>query len=280
MKLEGKTCLITGANSGLGFATAKRFAAEGANVILVCRDKEKLESTKQAIFKQTPSAMLGGVAADLSNLNSVKLLVDEVKRNYTSLDILFNNAAVMKMERSITPDGFETMFQTNYLTPFLLSTELSELMKKKAPSQIINMAVPSPKQRVNFNDLQFEQKFNSFNAFFQTKLYLLLFSLELSDRLMESGVNVNCLEPGAFRSNLSREAPGIIQWLAGLFSNTADDASKFVKILAENTDQPGMTGKVFSRDKAKTITEYWQDRTIREKLWNETVSLVSRKNNN
>jgi NAD(P)-dependent dehydrogenase (short-subunit alcohol dehydrogenase family) len=276
MKLEGKTCLITGANSGLGFAAAKRFASLGAHVILVCRSKTRVDESIQSIREIVPTASLDGMEADLSNLLSVRNLVDQVNRKYSALDILFNNAAVMKMERTTTPDGFETMFQTNYLAPYILSTGLVELMKKRTPSQIINIAVPSEKVQINFDDMQFAQKFNSLEAFFQTKLYLLLFSLDLSKKLAGSGVGVNCLDPGPFRSNLSREAPGYFRLLLNLFGSSSDTASQFVQKLAEKTDQPGFTGKVFVKDKEKPLTDYWKDSAVHKRLLDSTESLISR----
>lgn len=278
MKLEGKTCLITGANSGLGLATTKRLAAQGTRVILVCRDAEKVEKTIQVIRAETPAALLDGLDADLSSMSSVRSLIERLNQNYGPLNILINNAAVMKMKREVTPDGFEAMFQTNYLTPFLLSTGLTGLLEKGKPSQIINIAGPSPKQRVIFSDLQFEQKFSSINAFFQTKLYLLLFSLELSDRLAGSGVTVNCMEPGGFRSNLTREAPGLIRWLFGKVSPTAESASEYIQAFIEKADQSAMTGRVFTKDKEKPVVEYWKDKVTREQLWNETEMLISRVN--
>jgi NAD(P)-dependent dehydrogenase (short-subunit alcohol dehydrogenase family) len=280
MKLDGKTCLITGANSGLGLAIAKNLAVQGARVILVCRDSEKVEKTMEVIRTQTPAALLDGLVADLSSMSSIRSLIDQLNQNYGSLNILINNAAVMKMKREITPDGFESMFQTNYLAPFLLSTGLTGLLEKGKPSQIINIAVPSPKQRVNFCDLQFEQKFSSYSAFFQTKLYLLLFSLELSNRLAGSGVKVNCMEPGGFRSNLTREAPGLIHWLFRKVSPTAESASEYIQNFMEKADKTSMTGRVFSKDKEKPVVDYWKNRAIREQLWNETEKLISRMNKN
>jgi NAD(P)-dependent dehydrogenase (short-subunit alcohol dehydrogenase family) len=279
MKLEGKSCLITGANSGLGFATVKRFAAEGAHIILVCRDAAKTETTMQAIRADSPSARLDGFVADLSSIKSTKNLVDQVRSSFGSLDVLINNAALAKLSRTITRDGFETMIQTNYIAPFILSNGLVGLMTKDSPSQIINIAGSSPKLRVNFEDLQFEQKFSSLDSFFQTKLYLLLSSLELSEKLAGSNLAVNCMEPGAFQSNLSREAPGFLRWIAGAFSATPESASRYVQIMVEKTGQPGFTGRVFSRDKEKPVVDYWKDKSVRKKLWDETETLISHSTN-
>jgi NAD(P)-dependent dehydrogenase (short-subunit alcohol dehydrogenase family) len=275
MKLVGKTCLITGANSGLGFATAKRFAELGMHVILVCRDATKVEASINAIRKEVPEALLDGLAADLSSVHTVNHLVDEVNRKYASLDILFNNAALMKKERTITPDGFETMFQINFIGPYILSKGLVGLLQKNTPAQIINIAVPPDKMRINFDDLQFVHKFKTLDAFFQTKLYLLLFTQNFSHRLSGSGVIVNSLDPGPFRSNISREAPGLLRLMFNFVSTSAENASHYVQNLAEKADLPEISGKVFVKDNEKPLTDYWLDGAVQERLLKEIESLLS-----
>ena len=120
MTFTGKNCLITGANSGLGFAVSKKFASMGANTILVCRNEEKGKNALLEIKKETPNASVDLMICDLASMKSIQSFIGDIKGKYSKLDLLFNNAAVMKRKRTVTEDGFEMMFQVNYLAPFIL----------------------------------------------------------------------------------------------------------------------------------------------------------------
>jgi len=202
MSLSGKICVVTGASSGLGLATTKQFTRLGAKVILICRDPEKGENAISEIQREVPNASVELMISDLTSFESVRNFIEKFKTNRSQLDILFNNAAVMKMQRTVTRDGFETMFQTNYLAPFILTMSFLDLLKKSAPAQVINIAVPSHKLRLDFNDLQSSNHYGAWDSFFKTKLCLLLFTIELSRRVDGSGVTVVSTAPGSFKSNL------------------------------------------------------------------------------
>ena len=120
MTFSGKNCLITGANSGLGFAVSKRFANMGANTIMLCRSKEQGENAVLEIRRETPNASVDLMICDLASMKSLQSFIEDFKAKYSQLDALFNNAAVMKRKRTVTEDGFEMMFQVNYLAPFIL----------------------------------------------------------------------------------------------------------------------------------------------------------------
>jgi NAD(P)-dependent dehydrogenase (short-subunit alcohol dehydrogenase family) len=124
MLFSGKNCLITGANSGLGFAVSRKFARRGAHTILLCRDIARGEEAVQMILQETPNASVDLMICDLSSMDSMQSFITDFKAKYSRLDILLNNAAVMKRKRTVTEDGFEMMFQVNYLAPFMLMNSL------------------------------------------------------------------------------------------------------------------------------------------------------------
>ena len=128
MTLLGKNCLITGANTGLGLAVSKKIANMGANTIMLCRNKEKGENAILEIKKETPDASVELMICDLSSMKSIQSFIEEFKGKYSKLDLLYNNAAVMKQKRTVTEDGFEMMFQVNYLASFILMNSLLELL--------------------------------------------------------------------------------------------------------------------------------------------------------
>ena len=148
LNLEEKTCLITGANSGLGFAVSKRFAKLGANTILLCRSKEKGENAVLKIKKETPSASVELMICDLSSMKSIQSFIKDFQTEYSKLDILYNNAAVMKQKRTVTEDGFEMMFQVNYLSSFILMNSFHGLIENSSSPYVINNGILSESQRL------------------------------------------------------------------------------------------------------------------------------------
>lgn len=139
---------MTGANSGLGFEVARRLAGHGADTILLCRSREGGEAAVRQIEKESPAASVELAICDLSSLSSIRAFVDDLARRHPKLDLLYNNAAVMKPNRTTTGDGFETMFQVNYLAAFVLMTSLLDLLRQGTSPLIINSASPPGKLRL------------------------------------------------------------------------------------------------------------------------------------
>ena len=152
---SGKNCLITGANTGLGLAVSKKFARLGARTILLCRNKEKGQKALDEIKNEIPNALVDLMICDLSSMGSIQSFIKEFREKYSKLDVLFNNAAVMKQKRTLTSDGFEMMFQVNYLAPLMLMNAFLESLKNSSSALIINNGRPADKYRLDFADLQF-----------------------------------------------------------------------------------------------------------------------------
>jgi len=276
MKYTGKTSLVTGANSGLGFAVAKQLAAQGADTILVCRNREKGENALLEIKRELPKVSVKLVICDLASLGSVQSLTMEIQEKYSKLDILYNNAAVMKQKRTLTGDGFEMMFQVNYLAPFALMNAFLPLLKKSAAPYIINNGRPSDKLRLEMDDLQFSKNYSMYNSFFKTKLCLLFASLELSRRKVSEGIAVTMIDPGPFKSDLVRDMP-IMGWLKNIFSAPVEKAAENLLYHITPGEAKDKNGKVFKEREEAPLTDYWNDKTISEKLWSQTESLLENK---
>jgi len=273
MTFSGKNCLVTGANSGLGFAVSKKFASKGANTILVCRNKEKGENALLEIKKETPNASVDLMICDLASMKSIQSFIMDLKGKYSKLDLLFNNAAVMKRKRTVTEDGFEMMFQVNYLAPFILMNSLLELLKNGSSPQIINNGRPADDLRLDFDDLQFSKKYQMYNSFFRTKLCHLFSSLELSRREESDGISVTMADPGPFKSNLVRDVPWF-GWAKNLFSASVDTAAENILFVVSLSEAERGTGKVFQERQEKPLTPYWQDTDVSQRLWSITETLI------
>lgn len=275
MNLSDKICLVTGASSGLGLAVTKNFAKSGAIVVLVCRDSQKSRDALAEVKREVPDAKLELMYCDLSSIKSIQDFLQKFKETHSSLNVIFNNAAVMRQHRTVTEDGFEMMFQTNYLAPVLLTTSFMDLLKNSSNAQIINIAVPPEKLRIDFEDLQFQKKYKPYEDFMRTKLYLLLYSLELSKRLADTGIIVNSINPGLFKSGLRRESPWLLGMITDLFAISADKAAENIVLHASSDKVQAKSGKVFDGKLEKTLTSYWNDYIIRNRLWAITETLIN-----
>ncbi len=279
MDLSKKRILITGASSGLGLATAKKFAELGAHIILLCRNDDKGRNVIKTIKQAVPDAKLSLYIVDLSSFDSVNNFVKQIKEKYQRLDILINNAAVMKQKRTLTKDGFETMFQVNFLSPVLLMTKLLPLLNQSNCGQIINITLPSSKLRLDFNDMQFEKNYKSFDAFFLTKLALLLYSLKISRLASFDKIKITSAVPNTkpFKSDLGREAPFFVKIVKNLISIPVDNVIENMVYIVEHGINNRETGKIFEGKKIINPTDYWKNEEIQKKVYTLANKCIEQK---
>lgn len=272
--LKDKKCLITGASSGLGLELTKLFIKAEAEVIMLCRDKEKSMAIVKNLLKDYPKAKIQLELADFNSIKSLKYFIVSFKKRYSSLDILINNAGLLKAKITKTNDGFESMFQVNYLAPFILTNSLVDLLKSGNNPHIINIALPSEKLRLDFDDIQSMKNFRPMTNLLKTKLCFFLFSIELSNRINNLGIKVITGIPNAkpFKSNLGREMPFFMGLVMNLISvRTEDIAINIPNVLLQDNIK---TGYIFKGQKGISLTHYWQNNDIRNKLWLETECLL------
>lgn len=276
MDLDGKTCLITGANSGLGFAVTKSMALQNAHIILSSRTTQEGEQAINEIKREIPNASLELIACDLASMKSIQKFTDELKEKHSKLDILFNNAAVMKQKRATTEDGFEMMFQVNYLAPFVLMISLLDLLKNGSSPCIIGNGRPSDKLRLDMDNLQFTKSYKMYQSFFHTKLCLLFACMELSRMPERDKIEVTMIDPGPFKSGLVRDVP-LAGWIKNLFSAPVDKAAENILFHLTGEETNDLNGKVFKEKHEYPINKYWGDSKISEQLWSLTEALLKGK---
>ena len=214
--LDGKTALITGANSGLGLAAAIVLARHGARVIMACRNAAKAEAAAQRV-RSTATGPVEVVSLDLASLASVDKCASELLANEQSLDLLVNNAGLMAIDEARTEDGFEMQFGVNHLGHFALAAKLFPLLASTPGARIVNHSSYGHRAgKLRLDDLFFEQRrYSRWPAYFQTKLANLLFSLELHRRLEAADSQVKALtaHPGTTRTDLGHEGHGITNFV-------------------------------------------------------------------
>lgn len=184
-ELSGKVAVVTGANSGLGFETAKALALKDAHVVLACRNLEKAETAQTALWQVAPHAAIDIKQLDLADLRSVQTFSREFKQHFHRLDMLFNNAGVMALPtRQLTADGFEMQFGTNHLGHFALTGHLLPLLLETPESRVVTTSSIAYRMgRMQFSNLNAENTYQRWMAYGQSKLANLIFALEL-DRLL------------------------------------------------------------------------------------------------
>ncbi len=203
---SGKTVFITGANTGLGFETARILALHGARVLIGCRSAEKAEKAMKKIREEAPHADLTFVALDLNSLDSVKKAAEQV-RNEKQLDILINNAGIMTPPFRRTDDGFESQLGVNHFGHFALTGWLLPKMLEQKNGRIVSLSSLGHKTgKINFDDIQCEGKYDAMERYTMSKLANALFVRELNKRLIAKGSNVVCVasHPGVADTELSR----------------------------------------------------------------------------
>ena len=199
--LTSKIAIVTGANSGIGFETAKALGAKGAEVVLACRNLEKADLAVKEIRSMTRKARLEIIQLDLADLASVRMFVETFKSKYQSLDLLINNAGIMIPPFTKTADGFEAQFGANHLGHFALTGLLLDVILTTPNARIVNVSSSAHRMgtgTIDFNNLNAEKGYHPANAYAQSKLANLLFTLELNRKLVEIGsdVIVTAAHPG------------------------------------------------------------------------------------
>jgi NAD(P)-dependent dehydrogenase (short-subunit alcohol dehydrogenase family) len=276
--MDGKVCLITGATSGIGKATAMGLADMGASVVMVGRDRDRGEAALAEIKEGSPNASVDLMLADLSSQEEIRRLADEFKETYPRLDVLINNAGVIRSKRVTTVDGIEMTFAVNHLAYFLLTNLLLDVLKASAPSRIVNVA--SGEQRngtIDFDDLQGEKGYKTAKAYGQSKLATVLFTYELARRLEGTGVSANCLHPGVVGTNLGSGVSGVfgftVRALTPLMKSPEKGAETSI-YLASSPEVEGLSGRYFVKKAEARSSDASHDERLARRLWEVSAELA------
>ena len=189
---------------------------------MICRSRERGEAACREIIAATKNNRVQLVVADLALQEDVRRAADEVKRLHPKIHVLINNAAVFLPKRELTPDGVEKTFATNYVSHFLLTHLLLDNVKAAAPSRIINVSTKTTGIKVLFDDLMLEKSFSTMSAVGQSKMGQILFTQELAQKLLGTGVTVNALHPGLVKTPLLDDVPKWMKFVFHIMSTTPE----------------------------------------------------------
>lgn len=276
--MKGKICMITGANSGIGKATALGLAKMGATIIMVCRNKDRGEKALEDIKKEVENGTVDLMIADLSTQKAIHQLVKEFKERYQFLHVLINNAGVNLSRCVLTEDGIETTFAVNYLAQYLLSNLLLDVLQASSPARIVNVASSVLAKNIDFENLNGEKHYRQLNAYGQSKLAVILLTYELSRRIEGTGVTVNCLHPGYVKTNMIKNFRKFVKYfypLIGLFMKKPKKGAKTSIYLASSSEVEGVSGKYFKKRKEVESMKAVYDEEIAKRLWDVSIALTN-----
>ncbi len=271
--MSKRVFLVTGATSGIGKALAFDLAKTGETVLLTARDQERRNMVHEEIMSEIQNPNVELLSCDLSSFGSIKNFAAFVKSKYPKIDVLINNAAVVKRERTVSIDGHEMMFATNHLGPFLLTNLLLDSLKASGSARILNITAPSS-TKPNFEDLDSKESFNYLNVFGATKMMNLLFTFELARRLEGTGVTANAIHPGLARTHLMKESNFFIRWMLQLISAPPRRAADHMARMALLPQFEKINGKFLHKGKEMKAPAYAHDREAQKKLWDISLELT------
>lgn len=275
--MKGKKILITGGNEGIGLATAKLLSYKGADIIITGRNSEKGYRAINEIVKFSKNDNVNFFPADFSSLKNVHSLANFVKGSFKKLDVLINNAGILMPQRKLTMEGNEYTFQVNYLSPFLLTQLLMPLLQKSWDGRVINVTSKAESSgKINFDDLMFNKGYNSFKAYAQSKLALLIFTYELARRVEGSGVKAYAVHPGMVKTNFENFTglSKIFFSFTKPFLLTPEEGAETTVFVALEDSVKNMNGKYFIKSRPANSSKQSYNRALAEKLWEISEQLI------
>jgi len=289
---RGRTAVVTGANTGLGFETARVLAIRGAQVVLACRDLGQAKEAAARILSsrphQAPPAGLQAIRLDLASLASVREAAEEIGSAYGPVDLLINNAGVMMTPYRRTDDGFELQLGVNHLGHFALTGLLLGQMLGRAGSRVITVSSNGHKSgRIDFDDLQSQRRYRRTAAYYQSKLANLMFTYELQRRLADAQAQTQALaaHPGKARTELTRYLPGWLRLEDLVIEQPLGQSAAMgaLATLRAATDPaarggeyygPGGRGELKGYPRLVASTERARDVEAQRRLWQESERLT------
>ena len=274
--MSGRICMVTGANAGIGKATALGLAKMGGTVVMVCRSRERGEATLAEIKQESGNASVHLLLADLSSQDDIRRLAAAFNAKVPALHVLINNAGIIPRKRTVTGEGFETQFAVNHLAYFLLTHLLLDILKASAPARIVTVSSQVHHgASIDFDDLQSERAYRPTRVYASTKLANVLFTYELARRLEGTGVTANCLHPGSVATNLLADfLPTPLRFVTKIVGVSPEKGAQTPLYLATSPEVEEVTGKYFVNQKPAASSKLSNDRDLARRLWQVSEKLT------
>ena len=277
--LAGKICLVSGSTSGVGLEAVRSLARGGAHIVMICRNPGKAEAIRVQIVAQH-KVRVDIILADFSILDDVRKAAELLLKDYPHIDVLINSAGLHSTTRTVTQDGFETVFCVNHLAPFLLTYLLIDRLKQSAPARIIQ--VNSEGHRfggLDLNDLNWEHRpYMGLRGYGASKVAQLLTTWEFADRLKGSGVTINAMHPGDVKSNIGMNNGPLYRWIKDhIITRTLKDpviSGEALYYLAAAPELAEVSGRFFHLTIDEKPAQHALDRVKGRKIWDLSLQLT------
>jgi NAD(P)-dependent dehydrogenase (short-subunit alcohol dehydrogenase family) len=277
--LKGRLCIVTGANSGIGYHTAKGLASMNATVVMVVRDLDKGQRALNMIKKTTGSESMYLMHCDISSMKSIDRFSREFRDRFTCLHVLINNAGAAFSKRQETEEGFEKTIATNYLGMVKLTHNLLPMLKEHPPSRIINLGSGMHKRgKVDWDDFMFKVQYKSMHVYARSKLMVTAYTYSLARRLEGTGVTANVVEPGFVATNLGANMGSLRDRIAFTIvrpmQTSPERGAETSLWAATNTSLENVSGKTFSKKTETETAVITYDKEFQNRLCETTLNLL------
>ncbi|MEX0845397.1 MAG: SDR family oxidoreductase [Balneolaceae bacterium] len=270
--MNNKLCVITGANSGIGFETTKALAAMGAYIVMVCRDEDKAEAARKKIISETANPGIEIVLCDFAIQAEIRNAADQIKKDYDKIDVLINNHGFIASKYVETVDGLEETFAVNHIGYFLFTNLLLDNIKAANNARIINVSSTAHRRgKFNPENSQLESGFTPMKAYANSKLFNILFTKELAKRLENTSITANCLHPGVIATNFGKNSSWYVQlffrFIGRPFLKTARQGARGSINLATSPEVKQVSGVYFKNRKVAIPSKSARDEQAARQLW-------------
>ncbi len=278
--MQGKTVVATGATSGIGEVAVVELARMGARIVFIARDAERAEATLAKLEAVAPGRGHSAHIADLSLVAETRRVGGEIAAGEARVDVLINNAGAIFSNRRVTAEGLEMTFALNHMAYFTLTDCLRERLVGSAPARVVSTASAAHAgARLDFDDLQCARDYNGMRAYRRSKLANVLFTHELAQRLVGTGVTANCLHPGFVASRFGDEAGGWTAWLFPFvkrFAISPAQGAETIVYLASSPDVATASGEYFAKRKVQTPSRAARDDAAAARLWEKSEAIAAK----
>ncbi len=271
-----KKVIITGANGGIGKATAVIMATKGYHVVMVCRNIEKGEQARQEVIQKSGNQQVELMQCDFSDISSIRAFGMACREKHPVIDVLINNAGGMFKHRTETADKLEYTFALNHIGYFLTTHYLLDCLKAAGKARIVSVSSEAHRiAKLNFDDLQASKKYNQWRVYGNSKLCNILFTKQLSEKLDPQFITANCLHPGVVATNFGVEDNPIIKWASKRmpFFLTPEQGAATSIYLATAPEVEGITGVYYSKSRPKKTTGAAKNAADAQRLWDISMQI-------
>lgn len=281
--MKDKICLITGANSGIGFETAKSLCAKGAYVLLWCRSEEKAKHALAKIKAEYPETKADIIISDLSSQKEIRKTCAEILKKHHHLDVLINNAGSWFSEFKLTQEGIERQWAINHLAPFLITHLLLPALQKSDDPRVITVSSDSHYHgKIHFNDVNLSQNYHGIRAYAQSKLANVLFTQEFERRKGKLPITISAVQPGLVKTDIGLKNTisfhGLIWKIRRLGGVSPKKGAETSIYLASAAEAKGISGKYWDRCKPKPPSKKTENLSDAAKLWELSLKMCDVQN--